>query len=120
MSNLSIKLNLSKLKGSALTKLKNKQGQEVRCVIIPVDENGLFVGEKGVYLDLTAFEMQNPAYDQTHFVKQSVSKEKYQAMTEEQRNSVPILGGLKPFGKIEMAPTDEYSVPEGQTDDLPF
>jgi hypothetical protein len=45
-----------------------------RCLIIPVDESGLFVGEKGVYLNMTAIEMENPKFSETHCVKSHLTK----------------------------------------------
>lgn len=58
MANFSIKTDLLKLKGAFVTNLKGKTATK-RCLIIPVDDAGLFIGEKGVYLNLTAIEMQN-------------------------------------------------------------
>ena len=84
MANYSIKTDLLKLKGAFVTNLRGKTATK-RCLIIPVDEAGLFVGEKGVYLNLTAIEMQNPKFSETHCVKVSLDKERYDAMTEEER-----------------------------------
>lgn len=61
------------------------------------DCDGMFLGEKGCYLNLNAIEMQNPQFNDTHCVKVNIPKEQREAMTEEQRNAVPILGGLRPL-----------------------
>ena len=54
MANFSIKADLLKVKGAFVTNLKGKASTK-RCLVIPIDESGLFLGEKGCYLNLTAF-----------------------------------------------------------------
>lgn len=122
MANFSIKTDLLKLKGAFVTNLKGKTATK-RCLIIPVDDAGLFIGEKGVYLNLTAIEMQNPKFSETHCVKVSLDKERYEAMSEEERKAQPIIGGMKQLERqaTEMNVTgmvDGASMIEN--DDLPF
>lgn len=124
MANFSIKTDLLKVKGAFVTNLKGKTSTK-RCLIIPIDESNLFVGEKGVYLNLTAFEMREERYGDTHVLKQSLPKDVYQAMTDEERNAQPILGSLKP---LEPAPAKQRQVTQTtdaataveEPDDLPF
>jgi hypothetical protein len=122
MANYSIKTDLLKLKGAFVTNLKGKTATK-RCLIIPVDEANLYVGEKGVYLNMTAIEMREPKYSETHCVKQSLDRERYDAMTDEERNAQPILGGMKQLERkaTEMNVTgmvDGASMINN--DDLPF
>ena len=123
MANYSIKTDLLKLKGAFVTNLRGKTATK-RCLIIPVDEAGLFVGEKGVYLNLTAIEMQNPKFSETHCVKVSLDKERYDAMTEEERHAQPIIGGMKQLERkqSEMAVTGQIDGSQAFEDDndLPF
>lgn len=79
------------------------RGETLRCLVIPVEENHLFVSTdemtnrpKAAYLDLTAWELQNPRYEETHMIKQSLPKDVRERMTDEEKKSMPILGGLKP------------------------
>ena len=123
MANFSIKTDLLKLKGSFVTNLKGK-AETKRCLVIPVEDAQLFLGEKGVYLNLTALEMREERYGDTHIVKQSLPKDVYQAMTDEERNAQPILGSLKP---LEPAPAKQRQVTQTtdtaaveNEDDLPF
>ena len=97
MSNFGIKIDLLKLKGAAVTELQTPTGVK-RCLVIPVDDNNIFVGQKGCYLDLVAFEMRNPKYESTHTLKQSLPKAVRDAMSEQERNAQPILGDLRPLG----------------------
>lgn len=131
---LNIRVNLSKLNKSAVLMLQGKAGP-VKCVVIPVEENNLYIGDKGAYLDVTAIPLTNPKYAETHLLKPSLPKEKYQALTEEQRNAIPIIGGVTPFKTAEpegnAAAAAEYGgtnsavatpvAPFGTSeDDLPF
>jgi hypothetical protein len=56
MSNLSIKLNLQNLVGAVRFE-KGKDGP-VECIILPLEKNHFFKGEKGIYLDITGFEIK--------------------------------------------------------------
>ena len=92
--NYSISINLSRLAGAVFTNLKGKTATK-RCLIIPIDDAGLYAGEKGIYLDLVAYEQRDAKYGNTHLVKRSISKAEREAMTDEQRRAVPILGDMK-------------------------
>ena len=106
--------------GASLLKLKGKTAVK-ECVVIPVEDSGLFVGEKGVYLNLTAIEYREQKYSDTHFVKMSVEREVYDALTEEQRNAIPIVGGLRPIVPKQMQAESTMDISDAQyDDDLPF
>lgn len=93
-TNYGIRIDLLKLKGAFMRNLQGRNATK-KCIIIPVDEcDGMFLGEKGCYLNMTAIEMQNPQYSDTHCIKPDIPKEQREAMTEGQRNAIPILGGL--------------------------
>lgn len=120
MSNLSIKINLTKLKNTKLINLTGKSGAVKECIVIPVKDAGLFKGEKGVYLNITAVEIREPKYEETHLLKRSIDKEEYNAMTQEQKDAEQVIGGLKPFKTTEMqADTTTVLEPEPGSD-LPF
>tara|TARA_A100000164_G_C21908069_1_gene774136 strand:+ start:915 stop:1304 length:390 start_codon:yes stop_codon:yes gene_type:complete len=129
MANISIKLNLAQLK-HAIRNLKGKDKQPIECLVIPIDENLIFRGEKGLYLDLTAIEIKNKVGDSkdTHLIKQQVGKEAYEAMSEEQKRAMPILGNAIYWGRREAEPNVSDSLSESAVDqyleedddDLPF
>lgn len=59
MANYSIKIDLLRLKGAFVRNLKGKEATK-RCLILPIDDcDGVFLGERGCYLSLTAIEMQD-------------------------------------------------------------
>ncbi|HLP03836.1 MAG TPA: hypothetical protein VK152_00265 [Paludibacter sp.] len=119
--NLSIKVNLTKIPGAALVDIKGNTSTK-KCIVIPIEGSNLFVGEKGVYLNMTAIALKEPKYDDTHLVKQAIEKEKYNAMSKEQQDAIPIIGGIRTMEKkvteMETSGTAEY-VP-GDGNDLPF
>lgn len=122
MSSYAIKLDLKKLNRTGLVNVKGK-----RCVLIPVDDNKeIFVGGKGIYLNLNCIELKTPSqFGDTHLVKGNLDRDAYNALTEEERKALPILGNARPFERkqseqpgvtiadADIAPVDDY-------DDLPF
>lgn len=122
MSSISIKLNLRQLK-SAVRRMKSKSG-EMDCLVIPIAENNLYMGEKGVYLDCTAYELKDrkPDRKDTHLIRQSVPKDVFEKMTEAERKEIPIIGNATVWGYREPEPqefpVENYSVAEDE--DLPF
>lgn len=124
MANFTIKADLLKLRGAFMMNLKGKTATK-RCLVIPVDDAGVFVGEKGVYLNLVANEMQEPKYGDTHFVKVSLDKDAYNALSEEERKAIPILGGMheiepKQRTMVVSQTVDAAQAVENPDDDLPF
>lgn len=101
--------------------MKGKAG-DVECLVIPIEKNKLFVGEKGVYLDFIGFEIKEKKTDSkdTHLVKQSFSKEEREKMTEEQLRSVPILGNLCVNLAFEEKPPISSTETADADSDLPF
>lgn len=86
------------------------------------DESGMFLGEKGCYLNMAAIEMNETRYGDTHVVKVSLAKEVVEKMTEEERKAIPILGGMHPLqsqAQQIQGQLDGASVCENM-DDLPF
>lgn len=120
MGNITIKLNLAGLVHAVQNK-KTKSGEAIECLVIPIDKNKLYRGEKGMYLDVTGFEIKNPAEGQkdTHILKQSFSKEYYDSLTDEQKKALPILGNAIAWGTYK--PKEAAVQPTiDEDDDLPF
>jgi len=100
--NYSIRQDLLKLNGAFVTNLKGKTATK-RCLVIPIDDARLYLGQKGCYLDMVAMEMQSSKYGDTHFLKQNLDKDTYESMTEEERKNRPILGSMRPLKKAEQS-----------------
>lgn len=123
MSNFGIKIDCLKLKGAFLRNLQGKTSTK-RCLIIPVDEcDGMFLGEKGCYLNLTAIEMQEPKYSDTHCIKPDIPREQREAMTEEEQRNIPILGGMHAIERKQQSMNVGTTIGQeafADDDDLPF
>ena len=88
------KLNLAKLIHVKMEK-KGKNGI-VKGLFIPIEVNHLYNSEAtgNVYLDLVAFGLKDPKDNQTHLVRQSLSKDVREAMSDKEQKSIPIIGSL--------------------------
>jgi hypothetical protein len=121
MSNLAIHINLTRIPGVIFTKLTGKSGTPTDCIVIPVDGANLFRGEKGIYLDAIGLEFKEQKFTDTHFIKMSVPKEVFDLMSEEEKNQIPIIGGIKPIEKPQMqAQSSDFAPGAGEGSDLPF
>ena len=127
MSRISIKINLRQLK-SAVREMRGKSGM-VECLVIPIEQNHLFEGEQGIYLDCVAYELKEKKADRkdTHAIKQSLPKDVYERISESERNEMPFIGNAivwavsEPAPRefpVELPPADEYRTEAN--DDLPF
>jgi hypothetical protein len=117
MANLNIKLNLQNL--VCACRFEKGSAGPVECLIIPLEKNHLFKGEKGVYLDLSAFELKEKKENKTHLIKQTLPKEIFKAMTEEQKRATPILGDVSTWEHTEAEPTSDLTTLE-EGSGLPF
>lgn len=114
-------LNLSLLQNTATVTLKGKN-----CLVIPIDDNpALFVGKKGVYLDISVVETPDSQYGHSHYVRANVGSSRRNGYSKEELKALsPILGNLKPYAASESAPQGQ-AIPEqpaviGPEDDLPW
>lgn len=127
--NYGIHFNALKYVNSGVLNIKGRS-ETKRCLVVPIEDNHLFesVNEDGspkaVYLDLNAFALREPKYEQTHIVKQSLPKDVRESMTKEQLDAMPILGGMKPLVNPSANTATASNVPFAQpTEDdsgLPF
>lgn len=118
---ISAKVNLTKLK--CIVKTMKSASGEIDCIIIPIAENRMFKSDKGVYLELVAFEIKESKGDdkQTHLVKQSFSKDILEKMSEEEKKALPILGNMIDWSTLNPEAKSESLVGiEEEKDDLPF
>lgn len=114
MENYNIKIDIKKMKDVAFAKIKGRP-----CVIIPTDVNPeLYVGAKGIYLNLVAFSLRTPSqFGDTHLVKSSPDKAAVDAMSEDERKAIPILGNMRPMKAAQM---DAMTINDSDVDgDLP-
>lgn len=130
MDNLNIDLDVLKLDGAFVADIKGKSSTR-RCVCIPIEENDIFVSKeeqtgkpKAAYLHLTAWKMQEERYGQTHYIRQSLSKEFREQFPDKVKDR-PIIGNGKPAQVINNNAYKSVDVPTQAVDtngydDLPF
>lgn len=97
MATSRVKLDLTKLRNTSVSEVV-VNGQKKQCVLIPVEDNCLYVSQKtgAVYLDLTAYTCQNDRYGKTHILKQKLGGNVWREMTEDERRNIPISGSIQP------------------------
>jgi hypothetical protein len=116
---ITLKINMRQLQHALMTTTKG-----TKAIVLPIKENNLFEGEKGIYLDIIGFELKNHEEGKdTHLLKQSFSKEIRDKMSDEQIKAIPIIGNarISTSGYSDPEPNDMNNgkVAEG-VDDLPF
>ena len=127
---LSGSIDLLKMQNSGMATIRG-----VRCLVIPIDGNDLFVTKdddtgkaKACYLGLKILERKEPdQWGKTHFCKQQLSKEFREGAAQEalEAKKNTYLGNFKPLvfddgnqaGTVQMQPIAETDV---QSDELPF
>lgn len=62
MSTISTKINLTQFKHT-IEKRKTKSGRVVDCLVIPIELNNLYKGEKNVYADFIGYELKEKNED---------------------------------------------------------
>ncbi len=115
-------MNLAALKHVVMEKT-GKEGKPVKGIFVPLDANSIQQHENGgMYLNVVAFPMRESKEWATHIVKQSLKKEVREAMSEEEKQAVPILGNLKVADSTPQAQNNDAG--EGRVYDedsgLPF
>lgn len=120
MENLNLNLNLLKLEKAGVAKIHDK-----RCIIIPVEENDIYISTdadtgkaKSAYISLTAWSNKGglSQYGDSHYVKLSFSK-KYKETHE--NIEAPIIGNAKPvsFNQGNATPIEEEDITDSE---IPF
>jgi hypothetical protein len=95
--NQEIKINLTKISGSFVHNLKGKTGTVKSCLIIPLENSGLYMEDGKVYIKVIGQELTQKK-GQTHLCKLAIDYDQYMHLTEAERNALPIIGGIKEFG----------------------
>ena len=114
-------LNLSLLVNTATVTLKGKN-----CLVIPIDDNpALFVGKKGVYLDISVVETPDSQYGHSHYVRANFGSSRRGGYSKDARKATtPIRGNLTAVQAAAAAAEPQQDLPQGTVngpeDDLPW
>lgn len=91
--NGTISIHLNKLTGVSVVENGGK-----KSVMIPVDENGIYISERGtIVLSYFMSKMQEEKWGKTHCLKRKMSKDEYLKSTREQRDNMPVGGYFEPM-----------------------
>lgn len=118
MKNFSVKINLALLNNvKTITSKKNNE----KFVCIPLSDNYIFEGRKGLYLDLTAYSYEGK-FGESHFLKNRIPKDVYEKMSDEDKKNTTIIGSMSILemdnGITEKADIQDFN--EVSEEDLPF
>jgi|LSQX01.1.fsa_nt_gb hypothetical protein len=109
--NKNIKIDLTAFAGSGIVNLTSREGKVKKCLVIPIAENYLYEGEKGIYADFIAWEMRERKENgATHLIKQSLPKDARDRMSEEEKRALPVFGDLRD-AMMEKKELETYNVP---------
>lgn len=91
MGNLQFSLKANKIHKAFVKEIQGKS-ETKKCLCIPVDT--MFEGRDGdLYINFDCIEKQSDY--STHFIKQQLSKDDYNALNDEQKKQIPIIGNLQ-------------------------
>ena len=113
MENFSVKINLALMNG--VKTITSKKTNE-KYVCIPLSDNYIFEGRKGLYLNLTAYSYDGK-FGETHFLKNRIPKDVYEKMSDEDKRNTKIIGSMSTLemdnGIMEKADFQEFDeIPE--------
>ena len=118
--NYQLKIDVKKLNKAFVYPIQGKEAK-VECVCIPVSE--FYPGKNGeLYCNLQITEKKQVGqYGDTHFAKQSLEKASYNALSDEQKKNITIIGNMEPskFGNNTPTQTAEPQA-QAEGDGLPF
>lgn len=91
--NGTVNIHLNKLKDVSVVDVRGR-----KCVVIPVDDNGIYISEKGtIVLSYFMSKMKEESWGKTHSLKRKLTKEEYKTWTKEQKDNNPIAGYFEPW-----------------------
>lgn len=115
--NYGLKMNLLALGGAFVANIQGKTAKK-RCVCIPIEDAHLYEGEKGVYLSMNMWVSKNSQYGDSHYLTQNLPKEVRDAMSDEEKKSLPILGNVKVMELPPKQVQEAVEIPASSNDDL--
>ena len=93
MKNFNVKINLALMNNVKTITSKNNNE---KYICIPLSENYIFEGKKGLYLDLTAYSYDGK-FGESHFLKNRIPKDVYEKMSDDDKKNTPIIGSMSPL-----------------------
>lgn len=115
-------ITLTKLPQVVLVDKKNKAGETVKCVLLPIEGNNLTLKDGAVYMDVRVVTREEQdKFGQNGFIAKSLPSEVYKSLKDDKdalQKAQPILGNIKDWTQTtaQSEPADTIQ----DDDDLPF
>jgi hypothetical protein len=91
--NGTVNIHLNKLKDTSVVDVRGR-----KCVVIPVDDNGIYISEKGtIVLSYFMSKLPEEKWGKTHMLKRKLTKDEYKSWTKEQKDNNPVAGYFEPW-----------------------
>lgn len=93
-----LRLNLMKLRNTSVQELKIDESTKKQCVIIPVEDNKIFVSEKtgSAYIEFDCIPRKKMQFFQSHIIKLRYPEEDFVKLTPEEAKDLSSIGSLSP------------------------
>lgn len=93
-----MKINFMKMRNTAIQELKIDESTTKQCVIIPVEDNKIFVSEKtgSAYAEFECIPLKQMQYFQSHIIRLKYPEEDMEKLTKEEIHDITTLGSLTP------------------------
>ena len=119
MDNGMLSIYLNRLNNATVEVVRGKE-----CVVIPVNDNNLFISSKGtIVLTTLLLKMKESKWGKTHSIQAHIKKEERDKMSEVQRKeAAKELGYFKPFedrGNAERQNNNPSYTPTPRASDAP-
>lgn len=101
-----IKVNLMSLAGASMCPLTGQSGATKVCIIIPVEDNNLVEGSKGVYLNLNATRCVDGKNGWEYVLRNNLPQDEYRLLTAGERQQLPTVGVMRRLTAPQT--TEEY------------
>ena len=93
ITNGTVGIHLNKLNDVSVVDVRGR-----KCVVIPVDNNGIYISDKGtIVLSYFMTRMPEEKWGKTHTLKRKLTKDEYKSWTKEQKDNNPIAGYFEPW-----------------------
>ncbi len=132
MSNFSVKINLLRLHKAGIINIQGKTGVK-RCVVIPVDDNDIFIGmtenkPKSAYINAMMWENRNPdthlpeddSFGNSHRLRLEVGKDMREKLTQDELKAMQVIFGNASVFKSTQGNINVPTVNVSDNDDMPF
>ena len=103
--NGTVNIHLNKLKDTSVVDVRGR-----KCVVIPVDDNGIYISEKGtIVLSYFMSKLPEEKWGKTHMIKRKLTRDEYKFWTKEQKDNNPVAGYFEPWKPREGGYTNNAS-----------